>query len=110
MKKITLLLAIFFTLSQMTYAQGEELNEEETSELMETLKEVSEKEASIKYDTGSVKLNDEIELKIPAGYKFMHKEDAEYVVFDYWGNPRSEGVLGLLVSKTYTLLFKYKVF
>lgn len=33
----------------------------------------------------------------------MSKQDAEYVVFDFWGNPRQEGLLGMIVKDDYSI-------
>lgn len=66
--------------------------------------EVLKRDKEIKYQTGSVDLNSEISLNIPKGYKFMPKADAEFVVYEYWGNPRRDGVLGMIVKEDYSLL------
>jgi uncharacterized membrane-anchored protein len=68
------------------------------------LTEVLKRDKEIKYQTGSVDLNAEISLNIPSGYKFMPKADAEFVVYDFWGNPRRDGVLGMIVKQDYSLL------
>jgi uncharacterized membrane-anchored protein len=34
----------------------------------------------------------------------MPKRDAEYVLFDLWGNPRRDDILGLLVKEDYSLM------
>jgi uncharacterized membrane-anchored protein len=68
------------------------------------LKELIKKDQSIKYQTGSVELNSEIELNVPKGYKYMSQKDAEYVVYDFWGNPKSGAVLGMIVKDNFTLL------
>jgi uncharacterized membrane-anchored protein len=66
--------------------------------------EVLKRDKAIKYQTGSVDLNSEISLNIPKGYKFMPKADAEFVVYEYWGNPRRDDVLGMIVKEDYSLL------
>lgn len=62
------------------------------------------RDKEIKYQTGKVDLNDDISLDVPAGFKFMSKSDAEYVVYDYWGNPNTNDVLGMIVKDDYSLL------
>lgn len=71
---------------------------------LDILSKVLKHEKEIKYQTGAVDLTSEINLNIPAGYKFMPKTDAEFVVFDYWGNPRQEGLLGMIVKDNYSLI------
>lgn len=79
-------------------------SEDSSSNVLDALKAIIEKDKAIKYQTGNVDLNSDISLNIPAGYKLMSKEDAEYVVFDFWGNPRQEGILGMIVRENYSLM------
>jgi uncharacterized membrane-anchored protein len=62
------------------------------------------RDSEIKYQTGKVDLNDDITLDVPTGFKFMSKKDAEYVVYDYWGNPNTNDVLGMIVKENYSIL------
>ena len=76
----------------------------DTSAVSDELKKILERDRAIQYKTGIVTVNSDVELSVPAGYKFMPKTDAEYVVFDFWGNPRSEGLLGMIVKQDYSIL------
>lgn len=67
------------------------------------LQKLIERDKQIKYQTGSVEANSEVKLTIPAGYKFMPKSDAEFVVFDFWGNPRRDDLLGMVVKQDYSI-------
>lgn len=60
--------------------------------------------AAIKYQTGKIDISSDINLDVPKGFKYMKKEDAEYIVFDYWGNPKSDGILGIIVKEDYQSL------
>ncbi|MBX9785174.1 MAG: DUF2167 domain-containing protein [Chitinophagaceae bacterium] len=59
--------------------------------LMDSVKKV------MKYQTGVVVLDNGIaQLNIPAGFKFLNKEQSKYVIADLWGNPPREDVLGMI--------------
>lgn len=66
--------------------------------------EIIKRDKDIKYQTGKVDLNEDIALDVPAGFKFMPKADAEYVVYEYWGNPNTNDVLGMIVKNDYSIL------
>ncbi len=67
------------------------------------LHKILERDKQIKYQTGAVEINSDVKLNVPTGYKFMPKADAEYVVFDFWGNPKQDGLLGLIVKDDYSI-------
>jgi uncharacterized membrane-anchored protein len=52
-------------------------------------------EQSLKYQTGTINLGVST-LKVPAGYKFLDAKQSNQVLTELWGNPPSEGTLGLL--------------
>lgn len=57
---------------------------------------VEEVNNSMKYEYGTVDLLGGIaKIQVPEGYKFLNKEQSEYVLTELWGNPPSE-VQGLL--------------
>ncbi|RRB06886.1 DUF2167 domain-containing protein [Larkinella rosea] len=101
MKKpiLSIFLLLFFAVS--SFSQKIDTT---SSEQFNKLKEVLEKDKQIPYQTGSVDLNSEIKLSIPKGYKLMPQKDAEYVVYDLWGNPRQEGLMGMLVKDDYSIV------
>jgi uncharacterized membrane-anchored protein len=54
-------------------------------------------EASMRYQTGEVKLSNGIaKLNVPAGFKFLNEEQSRYVLTELWGNPPSNNVLGMI--------------
>ncbi len=56
-------------------------------------------------------MDGKVNLKVPEGYKFLDKEQSNYVLTELWGNPPSE-VLGLLFPDNMTPLsrnFSYAV-
>jgi len=99
----TIYLSIFLLLSLNLFSQSKSEDTSSNAEYDE-LKAIVDKDKSIKYQTGLVNLSDEVELNIPKGYKFMQKQDAEYVVYEFWGNPKSIDVLGLIVNENFSLL------
>ena len=64
-----------------------------------------ESNRSFSYKTGKIDLNSEVELEVPAGFKFMEREDAEYVVYDLWHNRVANNcLLGLLVKSDFDVM------
>lgn len=62
-------------------------------------------EKEFKYQTGTVTLEGGIaKINVPKGFRFLGKEDAEKVVFDMWGNPRTGSIAGLLTSENQKIL------
>jgi uncharacterized membrane-anchored protein len=62
-------------------------------------------EKNFKYQTGTVNLEGGIaKINVPKGFRFLGKEDAEKVVFDVWGNPRTGSIAGLLTPDNQALL------
>lgn len=97
MKKIILtLLSLVFSFSLQA--------QESDSTFLAAMAKIQERKKQIVYQKGEVKLNSDIRLNLPIGYKLMPQKDAEFVIFDYWGNPPSEGVLGMVVREDYSLM------
>jgi uncharacterized membrane-anchored protein len=62
-------------------------------------------EKEFKYQTGTVTLEGGIaKINVPKGFHFLGKEDAEKVVYEMWGNPRSGSIAGLLTSENQKVL------
>jgi uncharacterized membrane-anchored protein len=68
------------------------------------MQKIVDRDKQIKYQTGAVDVNAEVKLTVPAGYKFMSKSDAEYVIFDFWGNPRRDDIMGMVVKQDYSIV------
>ncbi|MFY8129268.1 MAG: DUF2167 domain-containing protein [Chitinophagaceae bacterium] len=59
----------------------------------------------LKFDSGMIKLENGIAtLNVPKGFKFINKEQANYIITKLWGNPTQNGVLGLLVPNNSSVL------
>jgi uncharacterized membrane-anchored protein len=54
-------------------------------------------ERTLRYETGKVVLPDgTIELNMPAGFRFLNKEQSNFILTDLWNNPLRQDVLGML--------------
>jgi len=100
MKKFILCTATFY-LGIIT--TGFALDEPALENTTDTLSEdslhvlITELEASFHYQTGEIKLLDELaQLQVPQGYKFLDAEQSQYVLTELWGNPPDEQTLGML--------------
>jgi uncharacterized membrane-anchored protein len=52
---------------------------------------------TMKYETGKVSLPGGIaELNVPGGFKYLNKEQSNFILTDIWGNPPQQGVLGMI--------------
>lgn len=99
-KALTLLLLISLT----TFHSFAQKIDNDSINQVEEIQKIIERDKQIVYQTGKLDLNSEVQLTVPKGYKFMSKKDSEFVVFDFWGNPRYDGLLGMIVKEDYTLL------
>ncbi|TAH02903.1 MAG: DUF2167 domain-containing protein [Sphingobacteriales bacterium] len=70
----------------------------------EALAAASKRASEIKFQTGPITLENGIGLNVPPGYKFIPANDAEWIVYDFWGNPRSSGIMGMLVKENYEVM------
>jgi len=108
MNKITLkiLILALLLLSNLNLWSQEESANEETVNMDELLLQFQKYKDSIdktfNYQTGDVMLGDNLALlNVPEGYRFLDKEQANYVLTDLWGNPSNGdyGLLGMLVKQ-----------
>lgn len=99
MRKL-LLCFIFLCLTHLSFSQSTD-----TSSIAQekALQKILDRDKEIKYQTGNVEVNADVKLSVPPGYKFMPQKDAEFVVFDFWGNPRQDGLLGMIVRDDYSI-------
>ena len=90
---LTVMLALAF---QMTLAQT---SQDSTQIFIDSL------EASFTYQTGEIKLDNEIgTLKIPQGFRYLDPKQSETVIRDLWGNPDGSGTLGMIVPEKVGIL------
>lgn len=95
MKQFVLFLLIAFTFSQHSFAKGDKDSLELALETK--LKFIDSVEKAMNYQTGSVALTGGFaKLNIPAGFKYLNAEQSNYIITDLWGNPKQEGILGML--------------
>jgi uncharacterized membrane-anchored protein len=67
--------------------------------------EMQQIENSLQYQRGVISLNDgTAKLTVPQGFKFLDAEQAEYVLTELWGNPKTGTTLGMLVTEQYGVL------
>jgi uncharacterized membrane-anchored protein len=59
-------------------------------------------EKTLRYEKGTVTIGDNLaKINIPTGFRFLDAEQAEYVVYQLWGNPKGadEKLYGLVVPE-----------
>lgn len=100
---LSLFFVVLLSLPSLRAQTDSSLADTSQANMQAELQKVIERDKQIKYQTGSVEVNSEVKLTIPAGYKFMPKSDAEFVVFDFWGNPRRDDLLGMVVKQDYSI-------
>ena len=100
MKKFLLVLSL------LAFYRASLAQKADTSSVAESaeFKKILDRDKAIRYQTGHVNVNSEVRLTVPSGYKFMSKGDAEFVVYDFWGNPRMDGLLGMIVQQDYSIM------
>jgi uncharacterized membrane-anchored protein len=106
MKKILLLPFLVFSLL-VSGQDAQDSTSIDTSLLRqqtEALEALSKRASEIKFQTGPITLENGIGLNVPPGYKFIPANDAEWIVYDFWGNPSSSGIMGMLVKENYEVL------
>lgn len=65
--------------------------------IVDELKRMDSIEKSLHYKTGKMDLGGGIAtINVPAGFKFLESKEAEYVLYDLWGNLKNTKPLGLL--------------
>jgi uncharacterized membrane-anchored protein len=100
--KNLLLVCFLFTMPNFLSAKDkpQEMTHEDSITMM-----YDNVEKEFKYQTGTVTLEGGIaKINVPKGFRFLGKEDAEKVVYDMWGNPRTGSIAGLLTSENQKVL------
>jgi uncharacterized membrane-anchored protein len=97
MKKITtaiLLIALPFLLFAGKNGDSSKVDIEELGRYVKLMDSVNK---VLKFQTGNIQLENGVaQLNVPAGFKFLNKEQSNYVVTELWGNPPQTGILGML--------------
>jgi uncharacterized membrane-anchored protein len=99
-----LLAAIFMLLAFVSFAkEGDKPKKPTTKEEKEELRIVDSIEKSMKYQTGIIQTaNGVATLNVPSGFKFLDKDQSEFVIEKVWGNPPQKDILGLIFPKDAT--------
>lgn len=100
MKKLTVTLLLIMCTVIWAYSEKEpkpsKTEVDSAAMMLETL------EKSLVYQSGEVVVGDNLaKIKVPAGFRFLDAKQAQYVVFDLWGNPREnvEKLYGLIIPE-----------
>jgi uncharacterized membrane-anchored protein len=70
-----------------------------SQELDSTQFQIALIEQSLKYETGTIELENAT-LVVPDGFRYLDKKQSIFVLSDLWGNPVDSAVLGLLVPES----------
>lgn len=99
MKKLFLLLSLLCAVGATLYAQNDKKETLSEAELLKAQQAYLDSvESVMKYQTGTIQLaNNLAKINIPTGFKYLNAEHANVILTDVWGNPPSEGVLGLIL-------------
>jgi len=66
---------------------------------------LDEVEQSLNYQTGTISFTEvDAKITVPAGFRFLGRDEAVYVLSDLWGNPRDSSMLGLLVPEDHGVM------
>ena len=114
MKKIFSFLSLFlFSISLYAGNESDSLQ----NEIEKYIKYVDSVNSALKYETGTVKLDNGIaEMVIPAGFKYLNKEQSNFVIEKVWGNLPHSNVQGMLFplnshpfdDSSYAFIITYK--
>jgi uncharacterized membrane-anchored protein len=77
------------------FAQSSDMPLEQVQLLIDSI------ERSMQYEKGTVTLADGMAtLNIPEGFKFLNAKQAEYVITELWGNPKSDNItMGMILPQ-----------
>lgn len=106
MRKIFFITAslLMLTLNALADKGGKKKSKESVDSFtVALLKEVAFRDSVVKamnYKTGVITLNgDFAQLNVPKGFKFLNKEQAEFIITKAWGNPPQSGILGMILPE-----------
>lgn len=102
MLKYLYLAGLLFAVTAVKAAPMEDstkIYEEQLKDLMNAANFMDSVNNALKYETGLIKLpGDKAEIKVPAGFKFLNKQQSQFVLTKVWGNPpgSAENALGMI--------------
>ncbi|MEP0266209.1 DUF2167 domain-containing protein [Dokdonia sp.] len=77
-----------------------QLTEEDLQQLEQYRVYADSVESAMNYKYGKISLDGGLAvIDVPEGYKFLEKEQANYIMSDVWGNPEDASTLGLLIKE-----------
>jgi uncharacterized membrane-anchored protein len=97
MKNLILTLLLLISGANISLAKDEPNTEKDSTKMV-----LQAIEKNLKYETGEVKIGTNLaNIKIPAGFRFLDAKQAQYIVYDVWGNPKGDEdkVFGLIVPE-----------
>jgi len=110
MKKALLFLFVLFT-AGIAYA-----GDKDSLDMIKALRLMDSVNKALKFETGTIKLPNGIaQLNVPQGFRYLNKEQSNYVISDLWGNPPRTDVLGMIFpsngdpfsDSTYAFIISY---
>lgn len=98
-KKLLLLPFLFLSLSLFAAGDPDSLEKE----IMRYAKLMDSVNNALRFESGIVKLGgSNIELNVPAGFKYLNIEQSKYVIEELWGNLPQENLQGMLFPSNST--------
>lgn len=98
MKKLFLVLYVFLLPLTMLAGKFEDTTTKASIEdLQKYLQFADSVNKALKFQSGQVQLEGGMaQLNVPQGFKFLNKEQSNFIITDVWGNPPRDGVLGMI--------------
>jgi uncharacterized membrane-anchored protein len=84
-------------LSQILFAKEDPITAQDTFKMM-----MQGIEKTLRYEKGTVTIGENLaKINIPAGFRFLDAAQAEYIVYQVWGNPKAaeDKLYGLIVPE-----------
>ncbi len=101
MKKQFILYLFIFSLPFVSFGKGEK--DSLAMAELESIKYMDSVKRSMKYETGVIQLKGGMaQLNVPKGFKFLNKEQTDFVVTEIWGNPADNDLLGMIIPESST--------
>lgn len=94
------LLSIFIVLCVALFARAEEVSDSVTLTAEQQQALLDSLNNQFTFVEGIAQIGDGVAtLSIPEGFKFLDAEQSKYVLHSLWGNPESDGTLGMIFPK-----------
>lgn len=103
MKKILSTISLLLSVFQILAGNADTLEQEATKELIEYVAKLDSFNKTITFQTGEIKIKDYAKLVVPKGYKYIPKEKSDIIVYDIWGNQKTDETQGMIVKEDWNL-------